>query len=85
MLLLVAVGSNYALYFDRRLPDPAGTGGLAPGTLASLFLANLTTVIGFGILAFSQVPVLRAIGITVGPGAVLALLFAAMLAPRRQT
>jgi predicted exporter len=85
MLLLVAVGSNYALFFDRRMPDQARAGGLAPETLASLFLANLTTVIGFGILAFSQVPVLRAIGITVGPGAVLALLFSAMLAPRRQT
>ena len=39
-----------------------------------------TTVIGFGVLAFSRVPVLQAIGATVGPGAVLALLFSAILA-----
>ena len=41
--------------------------------LASLLLANMTTVMGFGILALSQFPVLHALGITVGPGAVLAL------------
>ncbi|TXT29305.1 MAG: transmembrane protein [Rhodocyclaceae bacterium] len=73
MLLIVAVGSNYALFFDRagkehRLDAP---------TLASMAIANLTTAIGFGTLALSSVPVLHAVGITVGPGAVLALLLAA--------
>lgn len=73
MLLIVAVGSNYALFFDRagkenRLDAP---------TLASMAVANLTTAIGFGTLALSSVPVLHAVGITVGPGAVLALLLAA--------
>ncbi len=75
MLLIVAVGSNYSLFFvhgDGSLPTPR--------TLASLLFATLTTVSGFGLLAFSQVPVLRAIGITVGPGAILALLFSALLA-----
>lgn len=74
MLLIVAVGSNYTLFFiraDGSLPGPR--------TLASLLFANLTTVCGFGLLAFSDVPVLQAIGITVGPGAVLALVFSAML------
>jgi predicted exporter len=51
--------------------------------LASLALANATTVIGFGVLASSSVPVLRAIGSTVALGTLLALLFAALLpAPR---
>ncbi len=75
MLLIVAVGSNYSLFFvhgDGKLPTPR--------TLASLLFATLTTVSGFGLLAFSQVPVLHAIGITVGPGAILALLFSALLA-----
>jgi predicted exporter len=45
-----------------------------------LGVANLCTVIGFGFLAFSQVPVLQALGATVAPGAFLALLFAAVLA-----
>jgi predicted exporter len=44
-----------------------------------LVIANASTVIGFGLLSFSQVPVLVALGSTVAPGAFLALLFAAML------
>ncbi len=78
MLLVVAVGSNYALFFDRG----AAEGGISPRTLASLLLATSTTVVGFGILAFSSVPVLNAIGATVGPGAILALVFSAILARR---
>lgn len=78
LLLIVAVGSNYALFFN-----PKGGGdlnGIAPQTLASLVFANLTTVAGFGLLGFSQVPVLQAIGVTVGPGAVLALVYSAIFA-----
>jgi predicted exporter len=80
MLLIVAVGSNYALFFDQRA---GGNGTDREATLASLVLATTTTVIGFGVLAFSNVPVLHAIGATVGPGAVLALLFSASLAENR--
>jgi predicted exporter len=47
--------------------------------LASLGLANLCTVIGFGLLCFSGVPVLEALGTTVAPGTLLALVFAAAL------
>ena len=79
LLLIVAVGSNYALFFAR----PAGE-VVAARTLASLLLANLTTVAGFGLLAFSSVPILKALGITVGPGAFLALVFAALLARRHE-
>jgi predicted exporter len=78
MLLIVAVGSNYALFFDRQAGvHEAGSESL---TLASLVIANASTVIGFGLLSFSQVPVLVALGTTVAPGAFLALLFAAILA-----
>src|SRR6516162_6421067 len=79
MLLIVAVGSNYALFFDRAAMHP-GEGSL-PRTLASLVLANLATVIAFGVLACSSVPVLADLGSTVAPGTLLALLFSAMLAP----
>ena len=77
MLLIVAVGSNYALFFDRQSRVHAGSESV---TLASLAIANLSTVIGFGLLSFSQVPVLVALGATVAPGAFLALLFAAVFA-----
>ena len=63
---------------DARRTESAG----APLTLASLGIANLCTVIGFGLLSFSQVPVLEALGSTVAPGAFLALLFAAALTPQ---
>jgi predicted exporter len=77
MLLIVAVGSNYALFFDRCA---LRSGAERAATLASLVLASATTVIGFGVLALSKVPVLQAIGATVGPGAVLALVFSAIFA-----
>ncbi len=81
LLLIVAVGSNYALFFDRHARDDAE---VAATLLASLFLANLATVLGFGILGFSSVPVLAALGTTVAPGAFAALLFSALMAaPRR--
>jgi predicted exporter len=84
MLLIVAIGSNYALFFDRGAAAPAGADdGSRPRMLASLLTANLTTVAGFGVLAFSSVPVLAALGATVGPGAILALVFAAMLSAWR--
>jgi predicted exporter len=80
LLLIVAVGSNYALFFDRSAAD-ADRAHL-PRTLASLLVANASTVIGFGVLAGSSVPVLHALGTTVAPGTALALLFAALLCPR---
>lgn len=80
MLLIVAVGSNYVLFFTTSVN--AKEESLSPQTLTSLFFANMTTVAGFGMLGFSDVPVLQAIGSTVGPGAVLALVFSAAFAAR---
>ncbi len=73
LLLTVAIGSNYALFFDhlRRAAE------VDEDTLASLLLANLTTVISFGLLASSPIPVLQAIGAVVAPGALLCLVFSA--------
>ena len=73
LLLIVAVGSNYTLFFNRN------DGPIEPHTYASLLFANLTTVAGYCMLAFSSVPVLQAIGMTVAPGTILALVFSAML------
>ncbi len=80
LLLVVAVGSNYALFFDALQQRAV----LDDDTLASLLLANVTTVAAFGLIALSAIPALSAIGRVVAPGALLALLLAAAFAPRRQ-
>ncbi len=95
LLLVVAVGSNYALFFDRAdhpstdslrpekesLAEQKPRGHLiAPRTLASMLFANLTTVAGFGLLSFSNVSILQAMGVTVAPGVVLALIYSAIFA-----
>ncbi len=80
LVLVVAVGSNYSLFFD---------GEAAPSqdrsrTIVSVLFAAVTTVIGFGLLAFSKIPVLSALGSTVGLGAAMALVFSAILSTPRQ-
>ena len=77
LLLVAAIGSNYALFFERLARDP---GPQAPRTVASLALANLTTVAGFGALALSSIPVLSAIGSTVAIGAFATLACSALAA-----
>lgn len=76
LLLVVAVGSNYALFFERRTEDPEER----ERTIFSLAIANLCTTIGFGTLSFSSIPVLHDIGITVATGAFMSLVLAAILA-----
>ena len=84
LLLVVAVGSNYALFFDQPASSTRKSAvaavPISPRTLASMMLANLTTVAGFGLLAFSNVSILQAMGSTVAPGVVLALIYAAIFA-----
>ena len=82
LLLVVAIGSNYSLFMHglrrgvlSRVPSS--------GTLASLALADATTMTGFGVLAFSGVPLLAALGTTVGAGCALALVLSALwIGPR---
>jgi len=83
LLLVVAVGSNYALFFDMLRHDPktSSSGEIDHDTLASLLLANLTTVLSFGLIAMSGIPALASIGRVVAPGALLALVLAAALSP----
>ena len=94
LMLVVAVGSNYALFFDRAehpdLPEagakePLTSGKISPRTLASMLFANLTTVVGFGLLAFSGVSILQAMGTTVAPGVILALIYSAIFARQAET
>ncbi|MDB5396966.1 MAG: hypothetical protein JWM91_4472 [Rhodospirillales bacterium] len=75
LLLVVAVGSNYCLFFQRG--GMVGEDG--ERTAVSLLLANICTVLGFGVLSLSGIPVLYGIGGTVAIGTALSLVAAAIL------
>ncbi|HEY0722199.1 MAG TPA: MMPL family transporter [Gammaproteobacteria bacterium] len=84
LLLAVAVGSNYTLFFESQ----GGSGESIEErkrTMVSLLVANVSTTIAFGMLAFSGIPVLMAIGETVAIGAFLSLLFSAVAMGNRIT
>jgi predicted exporter len=82
LLLVIAVGSNYSLFFERYRTSAEDRSR----TILSVSFATLSTVLGFGVLSFSSVPVLSALGSTVGLGAILSFVFSAIFithAPER--
>lgn len=86
LLLTVAIGSNYALFFDQLRADQDAHRGPLPideDLLASLALANVTAATSFFLLALSSIPTLSALGQVVAPGIVLCLLLSAAFIPTR--
>jgi predicted exporter len=79
-LLIIAVGSNYCLFFERPQPDPDAH----HRAVASIVLANLCTVSAYGLMSVSRIPVLHDIGMTVAIGTFLTLLFGAVLSAKRR-
>jgi len=75
-LLVVGLGLDYALFFNRRHGTMAERGR----TVYGLVVCSTTTILVFGVLALSQIPVLRAIGLTTALGSLACLVFAAFLA-----
>jgi predicted exporter len=75
LLLVIGIGLNYALFFNRQAQDREDRAR----TALALALCLSTTLSAFGCLAASKMPVLHAIGVTVSSGALLALVCAAML------
>ncbi len=70
LLLIVGLGMGYALFL--------GDNGLIHGRRAvAPWVCAATTMTGFGVMAFAQVPLLQSVGLTVSVGALLALLFTA--------
>ncbi len=80
LMLVIGLGLDYALFFNR-LP---GNSEEWNTTFKSLWVCGCTTVLVFGILVLSQTPPLKAIGLTVGIGAALSILFAAMWATKAE-
>jgi predicted exporter len=78
LLLVLGVGLNYALFFNRAEIDTQ----VERETSLALSVCFLTTLAAFGCLATSRVPLLSAIGITVSIGCALSLLNAMVLGAR---
>lgn len=76
LLLVVGIGLNYALFFNRRERNDDETGR----NHLSLAVCSLTTFLSFGTLMLSRIPVLHAIGQTVALGSLLCLICAYLLA-----
>lgn len=76
LLLVVGIGLNYALFFNRAKADPADH----DRTVLALTVCSLATLTAFGALAWSATPVLHAIGVTVSLGALVSLVVSAVLA-----
>ncbi|MDH4078190.1 MAG: MMPL family transporter [Nitrospira sp.] len=75
-LLVIGLGLDYALFLNR----PEGTEEERIRTNFGLLVCSTTTILVFGVLAFSKIPVLHAIGMTAACGALSCLLFAGLLA-----
>jgi len=78
LLLVVGVGLNYALFFER----PQEEGAERARTRLSIAVCAATTLAVFGCLMASQTPVLSAIGETVFVGCLLAAALSAAFAAR---
>lgn len=77
LLLVVGISIDYSLFFSRNETDA----GMRGRTFHGLVVCAVSTVSVFGILATSELPVLRAIGSSVAIG-VAASFFAALLLAR---
>jgi predicted exporter len=80
LLLVIGIGLNYALFFNRPFTDDADR----RRTLLSLTVCIIATLSAFGALAFSRTPVLHAIGLTVSLGAFFSLVVSALLAQEKE-
>ncbi|HSN04954.1 MAG TPA: MMPL family transporter [Nitrospira sp.] len=76
LLLVIGLGLDYALFFNRAEDQ----GEERHRTVFGLLVCSTTTILVFGALAFSTIPVLHAIGMTAACGSLCCLLFAGFLA-----
>jgi predicted exporter len=77
-LLVIGLGLDYALFFNRS----EGSEEERSRTLYGLLVCSTTTMLVFGVLAGSTIPVLHAIGVTAAVGSFCCLLFAGIMAKK---
>ena len=74
LLLVLSMGEDYAIF----LVASAGNRAELRASGISVVLCCIATALGFGLLGFSEIPALRAIGVTTGIGVFLSFLMAPM-------
>ncbi len=79
LVLAAGLGLDYALFFEHAEDDRAEH----RRTLHAVVVCSLSTLLVFALLAFSTVPILQAIGVTVSIGVVCNFLLALTLTRRR--
>jgi predicted exporter len=72
LVMVLGMGVDYGVFVVDSASDPMEMGT----TMLSTFLGSITTVFTFGVLALSQHPALRALGVTIGVGILLSFLLA---------
>ena len=77
LLLVFGIGLDYTLFFQRAHK----TASEREQTISAIMVCSLTTIAVFGLLACSQTPVLRGIGLTAFFGSLSCFLFAAICSP----
>ncbi len=77
LLLVFGIGLDYTLFFQRSHKTAAER----QQTISAIIVCSLTTISVFGLLASSQTPVLRGIGLTAFFGSLSCFLFAAICSP----
>jgi predicted exporter len=78
-LLVIGLGLDYALFFNRSEGSAEGRAR----TLYGLLVCATSTILVFGILATSTIPVLHAIGLTASIGSFCCLLFTGVMAKEK--
>ena len=77
LLLVFGIGLDYTLFFQRTHKTVAER----QQTISAIIVCSLTTITVFGLLAWSQTPVLHGIGLTVFLGSLIWLYFCGHLLP----
>ena len=72
LVLVLGIGEDYAIFLVAGAQD----GEALKASAMSVLLCCLSAVLSFGLLALSEIPALRAIGLTVGLGILLSLVLA---------
>ena len=69
-MLILGIGIDYSIFINLSEKE-------SPATKTAILLSTLSTLLAFGLLAFSATPALQTFGLTLAIGIILSFLFTA--------